>query len=218
MKNYRRKLILLCLVLLPLTACTSKNNRIDETIPKSPIKYTDSFEKIKAAADAGDVHAMYILSSKDNGVNFTKDQANTYLVKAAEMKHESAQFQLHNYYRRGCCGFPQNYSKAIYWAQRVSCDGRPGSLYLSALYGANISNYWKLVTPDERALVKEDLPLAYAHLKMMGHKFMFGDTDDEIELEARLSPEQKEQAQNLIKFFRSGGCPYDLDTSQNEGK
>lgn len=212
MKNTRSKLILLCLVLLPLTACGSTHKPLNETLPQSDIKYTDSFEKIKAAADAGDAKAMYIIVFFYPALEYktlTQKQIQDYLTKAATMRYPDAEGKLMNAYRYGYYGFSVDYRKAIYWAERYSCDGLGDHEYLAAINGA------ETFTPlqnEERSLVKEDVSLAYAHLTFIPRK-IFANRDDLRSLATRMTPDQLERAEQYIELFRNGGCPYDLTST-----
>jgi hypothetical protein len=101
---FKSKLVLKFLIptsCLALISCSSHKLDADNWYPKSTVKYTDSFETIKSAADKGDPDAAYIIGSYDSVQkkgNLTKDQGSQYLVLAANENYERAQTKLFERY------------------------------------------------------------------------------------------------------------------------
>lgn len=190
-----------CLLLSACVKAPEKNTR-----PISNITYTDSYEKIKQAADSGDAHAMWILgylSLISNKWPMSANEGRQYIIKAAENKSPDAQTTLIGYYNQGMGGFEKDYKKSLYWAQRMSCDqigGYSHNIYLANLY----SNKDATISNEERSLVSTNLPLAYAHLRLAG---LPGKPAAE-ELKEEMAPEQLMRAEEILLGFRNGGCPY----------
>lgn len=223
MKAFRVAQIMVCLPILILVACSHP--------PKNPNPsayrqhyfelYPDNVEEVKAAADAGDPHAMYFIAVRGSYEHvlpkgqkdwpLTQEEKNAYLIRAAEYKHADAEHKVAQNYREGLHGFPKDYAKVIYWEQRAVCDHGYGNHgYLASLYGENEPD-GKWIRAEERALVKPNISLAYAHSKMSVRKYLgFYDYDSErqIDMVARMTPQQMQQAELVIRMIRNGGCPY----------
>ena len=190
-----------------VVACSSPNKSPDYSEPSSIVKRGDSPAAVKAAADQGDVYAMFLMGSgTGHRMGLSQDQSNSYLIKAAEEKNYFAQSQLIQLYRTGEFGFSKDYKKSIYWAQRVSCDhtsDHNSHLYLASLYeGAAYP------TAEEKSLVKQDLALAYAHYELAHNGFLLTTSAERDALEKRMSPAELDRAHKLVDQFRNGGCPY----------
>lgn len=192
-----------------LAACPSKALRdSDKWHSPSKITYKDSFEIIKTAADKGDPHAMYLIGENSlvqKKGNVTQQEANAYLIKSAQNKNYDSQVKVWHIYRTGGGGFPKDYSKAIYWARRMTCDhsfDTAADMYLSDLYGGG--NY-TAPNNEERALVAPNLPFAYAHLRLAG---VVGNALLDP-VKTKMSQAQIGEGEKIVELFHNGGCPYD---------
>lgn len=183
----------------------------DEWYKPSGVTYTDSFETKKAAADKGDPDGMYVLALDMFGHPELGSPAvrEAYIVEAAKKKNYWAEVHLANAYRRSNSDLPLNYSKAIYWKKRLTCDytfrDSGSHMFLATLYqGSEKGVDRKIIYDEEWSLVPRDPVYAYVHLYLAG---FVGQSYAKSSWEA-LTEDQKTAARDLIHIFRNGGCPY----------
>lgn len=222
MKSGRTILVLFLLSLFPLVGCSKPSYYAPERwVPQTSVSETNTVDEIKAAADAGDPRAMHLLFSLGEKSGVPQFQLKGYLIRAAELKYYPAMLELSSNYADGINGFPKDLIKSIYWAQRTVCyHGGEMHIFLAGLYGADVSktkkivragssvSYREVIRPEEKALVKENLPLAYAHLNRISSEVIPNVADKEKDLLDRMTPMQRRQAEFLAKMLKNGMCPY----------
>lgn len=223
---------------LAIAACAPKPNPHFKAFPSSIVTYKDSVEKIKAAADNGDVGAMNLLwgayGIKPDQGNMTEEESNVYLFKAAEMGSSPALHELVRQYEQKIppqptlpagyplkmkwrSGFHKDYAKALYWRQRATCHSSSYyASYLAAIYGGLDA---KDITPEERTLVEPNLILAHVHASMIPNSMpIFSEDGPEEELKKRMTNEQIEVADEIAEQFRSAPiCPYFFENGKMVG-
>jgi len=192
-------------LLFALTGCGEQAvNQPDAAKPvaKGPSQ-EQYFAQLQKDAEAGNAEAqfnlgwIYMHGEGSTGVSFMRDipkdiaKAHDWYQKAAAQGHVNAQYNLGMLYKLGL-GVKEDQANAFDWLQRAASQGSDVAQYHLGLMYADGSG------------VKQNLPRACAWLALAAARGNEKAKKNYIDLDTKLTPEQRAEGQQLAMSWKKG--------------